>query len=388
MDPEITQMVRLIAEARGWDPRLSVRVEEVDQERIVRSMSADVHAQVTPEDFRAQQDFLAAFGWTPPDFDFERDVLGLFAREVLGVYCVTDRQVLLARNIDQQSAKHTLRHELVHAFQDSRYDLSAKTRWGSDRGDYIAAIHALAEGEATCIELQLDDPHHLGCLDPTFIDSRYLSGDSEPRLFSAPRVVRHSLYAPYVDGVRYVRRLLLQGGWVAVERAWEGKLQSTRGLFRDAELQSVRLPVTEVPASIGQCQLQFVDMAGEESLRSFVSDSATPSELDSALRTLDGERVATWQCQSRCVAAMRLHFRDATGAAGYAGWLIDSWGRDFGGGEMSCLHFENRTVSLQKHGQDIAIASVRPCHVRDVRWTSDNCPQAVELASRLADFYP
>jgi hypothetical protein len=154
-------MVRLIAELRGWDPRLSVRVEVVDQNRIVRSMLADVHAQIAPDVFRAQQDFLAAFGWSPPNFDFERDVLGRFAQEVSGVYCVTSQRVLLARNIDEQSARRTLRHELVHAFQDSRYDLSARTRWATDRGDYVAAIHALAEGEATCIELQLDDPNWL-----------------------------------------------------------------------------------------------------------------------------------------------------------------------------------------------------------------------------------
>ena len=387
-DSEIVQTVRLIAELRGWDPRLSVRAEVVDQDRIVGSMLADVHAQVAPNVFRAQQDFLAAFGWAPPDFDFERDVLGRFARELFGVYCVTSQQVLLARNVEGRSARRTLRHEVVHAFQDSRYDLSARTRWASDRGDYVAAIHALAEGEATCIELQLDDAHHLGCMGPAFDDSRYRDGDSDQRLLSVPRVVRHSLYAPYVDGVRYVRRLLLQGGWAAVERAWAGKLRSTRALFRATEQETVRLPVTAVPASIGQCQLRFVDMIGEESLRGFVWDTAPPSELDSVLESLDGERAAVWQCNECCVAGMRVHFGDPSGATTYAGWLGDSWEKDFHGGGMSCVHFGTRAVSLQRHGQDIAIASVRPCHARDARGTADNCPLAVELADRLADFYP
>jgi len=225
-------------------------------------------------------------------------------------------------------------------------------------------------------------------LDPAFDDSRYRGGDSDQRLLSVPRVVRRSLYAPYVDGVRYVRRLLLQGGWVAVERAWQGKLQSTRALFRGREQETVRLPMTEVPPSIGQCQLHFVDMIGEESLRSFVWDTATQSELDSVLETLDGERAAGWQCNERYVAAMRLHFGDATGAAAYAGWLSDSWEVTFHGGGMSCVHFGSRTVSLQRHGQDIAIASVRSRHVRDARGTTDNCPQAVELANLLADFHP
>ena len=387
VDSEIAQMVRLIAELRGWDPRLSVRVEFVDQDRIVRSMLADVHAQVAPNVLRAQQDFLAAFGWAAPDFNFERDVLARFARELSGVYCVTSKRVLLARNIDGRNAKRTLRHELVHAFQDSRYDLSARTRWASDRGDYVAAIHALAEGEATCIALQLDDPNRLGCLGPAFDDSRYRDGDSDQRLISVPRVVRYSLYAPYVDGVRYVRRLLLQGGWEAVERAWQGRLQSTQALFRSAAQETIRLPVMEVPASIGECRLQFVDMIGEESLRSFVWDTATPSELDSVLETLDGERVAVWLCNGRCVAAMRLHFGDATGAAAYARWLSESW-KVSSGGRMTCAHFGTRTFSLQRHGRDIAIASVRPCHIPDALSSADNCPQAVDFANRLADFYP
>jgi len=388
VDSEIVQTVRLVAELRGWDPRLSVRAEVVDQDRIVRSMLADVHAQVAPNVFRTQQEFLAAFGWSPPDFDFERDVLGRFARELSGVYCVTSQRILLARNIDRRSARRTLRHEVVHAFQDSRYDLSARTRWISDRGDYVAAIHALAEGEATCIELQLDDAHHLGCMDPAFDDSRYRDGDSDQRLLSVPRVVRHSLYAPYLDGVRYVRRLLRQGGWAAVERAWAGKLQSTRALFRGTEQEAVRLPVPEVPASIRQCQLHFVDMIGEESLRSFVWDTATPNELDSVLESLDGERAAVWQCDERCVAGLHLHFGDATGAAAYAGWLSDSWEGDLRRGGTSCVRFGTRTVSLQRHSQDIAIASVRPCYQRDARGAADNCPQSVELASRLADFHP
>ena len=386
--PEIASLVREIAAVRGWSADLSVGIESAGHERLVAAMLADVHSQTTPEEQTVQSDFLKAFGWVPPDFDFERDVTTPFAHELLGLYSFTWRRILLAPHLDSTSIESVLRHELVHAFQDSRYHIGTKVRWATDQADYIAAIHALAEGEAICIARQLADPRRRGCLD--FAAEELDLGNVRERLRLLPPIIIESLVAPYVDGVRYVRRLLRESGWPAVERAWHGELQSTRGLLRESSERPNLLPaaLAALPEGFGECRTRYRDILGEQNVRSVIAETTSPSEVETTLGSLAGERAAVWRCSRFCAAAWHFRFTDPTSALVVADWLRSSLGLNKvgTGGSGPCVSHFRGAATLAARGHDIAITSVHACHDVPNQKVTESCLESTELANWLVSF--
>jgi hypothetical protein len=383
--PEIASIVREIAAVRGWSADLSVGIESAGHDRLVAAMLADARSQTTPEEQAVQSDFLKAFGWVPPDFDFERDVTTPFANELSGLYCFTWHRILLAPHLDSTSIESVLRHELVHAFQDSRYHIGTKVRWATDQADTIAAIHALAEGEAICIARQLADPHRRGCLDLAAEELDHSNVRQGLRLL--PPVIIESLVAPYVDGVRYVRRLLRESGWPAVERAWHGELQSTRDLLRESSERPNLLPVAHaaLPEGFGKCETRYRDILGEQSIRSVIAETASPSEVETTLASLAGERAAVWHCSKFCATAWHFRFFDPTSALVVADWLRSSLGlnRLGTGGSGPCVSHPRGTATLAVRGHDIAITSVHACHDVPNQKVTESCSKATELANWL-----
>ncbi len=383
--PEVSALMREVAAVRGWGTGLSVDVELADHERLVAAMLADVRSQATPEELTAQANFLKAFGWLPWDFDFARDVTAHFAHELSGLYSFTWRRILVATHLDSMKFDAVLRHELVHAFQDSRYHIGTKVRWATDQGDYIAAIHALAEGEAICIERQLADSRQRGCLD--IATDELDNANARYELRSFPPIIRESLIAPYADGVRLVRRLLREGGWPAVEQAWNGGLQSTRELLRGSSEQSSLLPVARsaLPESFGACELLYTDILGEQSLRGVMPDTATPNDVERTLGSLTGERASLWRCTKFCVAAWHFRFLDSDSAMVVADWLYSSLGlsRPNAEGTGLCVSYFRGAATLVVRGHDIAITSVHACHDVPNRKVTGSCLESVRFANRL-----
>ncbi len=243
-----------IAELRGWDTHLEVALEIADDKRLIAAMLADEQSQTSPSVQQAETEFLRSFGWVPANFDFERDVTKYFSQDLLGLYCFTWHRILLTAGRNFAAVESTLRHEMVHAFQDKHYRVGDRVRWHYDQGDRIAAIHALAEGEAICLSRQLEDPRHRGCLD--FVADDFESQLLGQNLDTLPPVIRYALMSPYIDGVRYVQQLLRRGGWRDVELAWQGKLRATRDLLHPSESSADPAIAVEVPAAItnfGSC---------------------------------------------------------------------------------------------------------------------------------------
>jgi|GEM_PF-2160304 len=384
-EAEVRRAIAEIADLRGWSQDLAVGVRRVPSSAIREAMLADVRHQIPPGEQVAQTQLLAAFGWVPLGFDFNRDVLARFSREVAGLYSVTGKQVLLEWHADPKSIERTLRHELVHAFQDARYGLATRTLWHPDRGDYIAAIHSLAEGEATCIELALEDPRRLGCRDPALAAGQERSSTTAPDA-SLPAAIRDALMAPYSEGVPYVRRLLEQGGWSAVEHAWNGGLQSTGQLRRDSARPLELLPLAaDLPGALTGCALQYLDSLGEQGVRALIGAPAALPRFDWVMQQLRGDRAAVWHCPRAHLVAFRWRFAETIAASEFAQLLGGAIGLSAEAGVLHCRSFARRTVALHQRTQDIAIASVLPRHGQLEGTTADTCPLLSEVTVRLAE---
>src|SRR5690606_24847389 len=115
----------------------------------------------------------------------------------------------------------TLNHELVHALQDQHFGLGDRLRYRADAGDEQAALHALAEGDATSLMLDLMvRPSGKTALD---IQGDIMQGAESlpPEAGEVPGVIVRSIVAPYRDGLEFVHWLRRRSGWAGVTAAWK-----------------------------------------------------------------------------------------------------------------------------------------------------------------------
>ncbi len=379
------QIADEIAKLRGWDSELEFSLEFVDQHGMVTAILADEAVQMSPSVRDTQLDFLKAFGWVPSDFDFDMDGVDRFSRDLLGLYSFARRRILLRASRNREAVESSLRHELVHAFQDKYYRIGDKVHWQKDQGDRIAAIHALAEGEAICLARQLEHPQSGACLGPN-------GDDLERRLLESgsttlPRVLQYALHVPYVDGVRYVTRLLQLGGWPAVERAWRGNLNATRDLVHEEETSTASPPKLEFPGAIAgldECQARYMDILGEQGLASVLFGYVPFSVARQVASRLTADRVVYWSCVQACAAVWWIRLRgsndafDLARAIGFAPSQAPPRST-----AVECHMLSSGAVSVVIVAHDILIMSVHRCNTGISRTASISCQTSQDILGRL-----
>lgn len=380
------QIAGEIAKLRGWDPHLAVKLEMAGNDRIIAAMLADERSQTSPAVQHAEAEFLSAFGWVPVNFDFERDVTKYFSQDLLGLYCFSWRRILLTEGRDRAAIESTLRHELVHAFQDEHFRIGDRVRWHSDQGDRIAAVHSLAEGEAICLSRQLEDPQRRDCTNVIIDDFEHpLHGLN---LDAVPAVIRYALMSPYVDGVRYVQQLLRRGGWHAVELAWLGKLRATRDLLHPDEASVEPTVAVEIPAPMtdfGSCRAEYVDVLGAQGLASVLFGRMSPDAVKLAVSSLAADRAVVWRCVNACASAWHVRLARPGFARPIANAIWASIGEAPAASTTtrSCKQTDQGAASLVVLGRDIAITSVHGCHGVVSQPSAVSCQISLSWADRL-----
>jgi len=383
VNDRVTRIARDIAALRGWDEDLRITYELAESSRIRAAVLADLHEQITPAELQTQTAFLEAFNWVPARFDIEDALLRNFAGDIVGLYSVTWKRILLSTAHSALPLDSVLRHELVHAFQDRLFQIGKRVRWAPNLGAGIAAIHALAEGEAVCVARELEDHH--GCF--SAVGNAYEDHLYEFGLERLPPVIRYSLMAPYVDGIQFVQRLLKRGGWASVDQAWQSQLKSTRGQERD---NPERLPAVGVPPAVVSAdnwRVSYVDELGEQGLASVLFAQVTPSEARRLAGGLTSDRAVYWQRENSCAAAWHLRFRRNDIAGGVAVVL----GRSVGiadaaeGGRTTCSQSDAGRLSISRRLRDIVITSVHNCDGKHFEFATPNCGLLTEWAGRIIE---
>lgn len=130
----------------------------------------------------------------------------------------------------QFDGERTLAHELQHALQDQQFGLSnadVETR------DAYNGRNGLVEGDARAVELDYLDRcgETWSCL-PRADQNTSQQGDGEESVQPSIHLGVYILeYFPYSDGVGFVRSLKAQGGWDAVNDAFEAPPSSSTSVI-------------------------------------------------------------------------------------------------------------------------------------------------------------
>lgn len=137
-----------------------------------------------------------------------------------GYYRIGEDEIVLV-SVDEDEAvldERTLAHELLHAWQDRRYDLS---EYRGDTRDESSALMGLTEGDPVYLEVRYGERCDIRweCLRPP----RPTAGDADLNwgLYLAD-------FHPYSDGPAFVEVIHEEGGWAAVNDVYDEPPRATR----------------------------------------------------------------------------------------------------------------------------------------------------------------
>jgi hypothetical protein len=244
---ELTDIVaQRVEELRELDFDEPVDPEFLDdrelRERVRELLEEDYSREEADRDGRA----LKALGAIPPDADLYALADELLAGQVAGLYEPSSETLLVESGDDPGALEElTLAHELEHALADQTLELPVPDEPDPARADGDLAGLALIEGDAMLLT-QVYAARHIGPLDAlSTLGDLGSVVDSERQLAALPPYLRNELLFPYATGAKFVCGLYEEGGWDAVDAAYERPPASTAQLLfpaRYGETQPVDPP--------------------------------------------------------------------------------------------------------------------------------------------------
>jgi hypothetical protein len=138
-----------------------------------------------------------------------------------------------------------------------------------------------------------------------------------PGSATVPGIIKRSVIAPYVDGVRFVHWGRRRGGWPAVDDIWKNPPTTTEQLLHPDKYltheagEDVALPVA--PKG-GPSKVIYRDIQGEESLRLLFEEWMPRRTADEAAAGWGGDRVVVLRDGGHVAMAWHVRYDDEAGA--------------------------------------------------------------------------
>jgi hypothetical protein len=254
---------KLLPKLRKIPFKHEVKRDVTKRENMKELILKEIDEDTTPQEFRANELALKAFGLLPADYNLREALAQVYAEEVAAFYdpktktmhlieepkkVVAKKPGLLERlfgktnDFDKDQNKTVIAHELTHALADQHYDLEALQKGVKKDDDRSLALSALIEGEATLAMFGagMDDWDgeqivHLPAenLEWTFNllspFMAFMGGGQSIR--NAPAIISESMTFPYLRGMVFCAKLTNTGGWAAIDQVYRDPPLSTEQIL-------------------------------------------------------------------------------------------------------------------------------------------------------------
>jgi hypothetical protein len=240
-----------------------VKREITKREAMKAMLLKEFEEDMTPEEFRANEMAMKAFGLVPRSLDLKPLLIQVYSEEIAAFYDPKTKTMhlieepeskakaqptLLERlfgkkaGFDKDENKTVIAHELTHALSDQHYDLDKLHKDAKNDDDRSLAVSALIEGEATLAMMGagMDDWNGTKVIQMPAADlDRGLSLISPfltmmgggKSLREAPAIISETMTFPYLRGMVFCARLTNEGGWKAVDDAYKNPPVSTEQIL-------------------------------------------------------------------------------------------------------------------------------------------------------------
>jgi hypothetical protein len=246
----------------------SVKRKLISRDEVTRYLKVKLDEDESARRMERSEIVLKKFGLLDRDFHLRPFLITLLTEQIAGFYDNKTKTVNLLDWIQPEEQKSVLAHELTHALQDQKVDL---TKWsdtsvnGTSRtmqednhhlqmDEAETARSAVAEGQAMAVFID----YTMRSTGKTLADAPVLGdklkdmvGDSSgsPVLARAPLLLQESLLFPYSDGLSFEQAILVKAG---KEAAFAGVLanppsSSFEIMNPEAYMAHTPVPVLRMP---------------------------------------------------------------------------------------------------------------------------------------------
>lgn len=230
-----------VKQMRGLDSDVPLALAFMTPEALHEWLIEQLAKGYSPQEARRDALVYAVLELLPPDTDLYALTLALYTEQIIGFY---DDELDQMTIIDDKTGldaldKITFAHEYVHDLQDQFLDLDELQTYRETAGneDAVRAVAALVEGDAQMVTLlYLFD--HLGELDLSDLGAIQTS-----ELDAAPPVLQEEMLFPHMAGLTFVQAIHQQGGWDAVNAAYDALPQSTEQILHPEKYLAGEAPI-------------------------------------------------------------------------------------------------------------------------------------------------
>lgn len=268
---------------RGLEFEVMPEVEFMTPAALTNYVGDVAEEELAEADMDVQIAALEKLGLVPKDFELEEFIENT-STQVLGLYEPDSKRLLVGGSGSLEPLDQlTVAHELDHALTDEVLGFP-ELKWQAARSDAQLAERALIEGDATLLM------QHYGMVEfPDDLQDLLTegAGSEEIRAYeNLPHLLRRSLSFPYLEGYLFSCQLHAEGGWKAIDRAYEEPPVSTLeilypGLYGEVEPQEPRQPrspgvgwTRAYSAALGAADLQWMFEAPGGKVSSTFADAA------------------------------------------------------------------------------------------------------------------
>ena len=260
----------------------TVKRDETPREQLGKVLVDEWEKEVSPAEFQLDEATWKVLDLIPPEFDLKKAYIKLLTEEVAAFYDPKTKTIHLIREPElkadakpkkpanllemimgrdegfkKDEAQSVIAHELTHALDDQHFDLDAMTDATKDDDDATLALSALMEGEATLTMMAVGQADWAGSqIVATPAEglgrvmrwiSPFLPMTGGETARKSPPVMYESLIFPYLQGLVFCASLTNQGGWAALDRAYENPPISTEQILHPEKYQG---PKSDWPQAV------------------------------------------------------------------------------------------------------------------------------------------
>lgn len=226
---QLDAIAERVASLRGLPFREPVEPELVASGEFEARITEIIRQEYTAEDADLDRRVLAGFGAVDQAVDLRGLTLDLVGEQAAGFYS-TDTETLVVRADDPDALlgpaeQVILAHELEHALTDQNLGLPVDPDDRSDADEERASL-ALVEGGATLL-MQRFAVDALDMGDQLAMATDPSVGASQRQIGEYPDFLQRELVFPYTEGLGFTCQVHADGGWDAVDAAYEAPPTTT-----------------------------------------------------------------------------------------------------------------------------------------------------------------
>ncbi len=255
---EIDEIEDQVVTLRGLRPVTPVNRSLLTPEQLRQRVIDDFLADYSQQEAQDDALVLALFGLLDPGFDLLSFYIDLYSEQIAGFYDDNTKEMAIICGKGFEGPQRiTYVHEFTHALQDQIYDFKDGLGYDEESceldSERCAAILSLTEGDATLVEKQWLEVY---ASEEDLTELIEFIGELETPIYdAAPRFIRQDLLFPYLAGLGFIEALFLDGGWAAIDAAYNDLPLSTEQILHHKRYPKdvpVRLVTPEVSDVLGQ----------------------------------------------------------------------------------------------------------------------------------------